>query len=630
MSEKRTRKEKWVSFKHKWRDFRKQWKSELLVILGVFLLLTFGLAGCGLSFLENNFIMIPTIIGDILVGAVFEVLILGEIISDRKSRRKLYNIIWLSPAEITAKNILGDVRSKPSKGFHEEIYFRDRPEEQQFNDKIKNAFDAVSNNVIENRGVLLTGMPLSGKSRMIYEWLKKNKNEKISVLRLKEILPEFDPDINLIPRNFRLNCKKIIIFDNLHTYILNPYFKELFTQLRNTKAVLIATSRTSFELKKVEDELRKIGYLDYFKEIQINNLKEDSNIYELFEQYIFQKISQKVSKPDFDGNIGSLFLDLDVIKERYDTLCKDIDKIASFFKAIKISYAFDLYEGESRFILKIIKTIFEQKYYQNISIAQGEYDTFIEKICAQEIASGKTKNYLFIEPVYVERIFDHERDIFKILVEDFNFLFNLFENDVFVLNKIGIQIISSNKNLPHNFEPFKKGILCFEKIYTLQPDDPDALINLGVAYAGKGELDKAIEKFQETLALRPDDPDALINLGVAYAKKGELDKAIEKYQEALALRPDYPDALINLGVAYFYTKNYIEIKNIFDRLLAIDPTYSMGYFHLARLYSIQNNEKEALKFLHIALKMDPSMKRFREDPSFDNIRDTVDFKKLMD
>jgi tetratricopeptide (TPR) repeat protein len=64
----------------------------------------------------------------------------------------------------------------------------------------------------------------------------------------------------------------------------------------------------------------------------------------------------------------------------------------------------------------------------------------------------------------------------------------------------------------------------------LNPELADAYNNRGIAYAGKGELDRAIEDYNTAIKLNPELADAYYNRGIAYRDKGELDRAIEDYK----------------------------------------------------------------------------------------------------
>ena len=81
------------------------------------------------------------------------------------------------------------------------------------------------------------------------------------------------------------------------------------------------------------------------------------------------------------------------------------------------------------------------------------------------------------------------------------------------------------------------------------PDCWMAHNNLGLALAGRGQVDEAIAHYQKALKIKPDYAEAHNNLGQALADRGEVDEAIAHYQKALEIKPDYVAAHNNLGLA---------------------------------------------------------------------------------
>jgi len=76
-----------------------------------------------------------------------------------------------------------------------------------------------------------------------------------------------------------------------------------------------------------------------------------------------------------------------------------------------------------------------------------------------------------------------------------------------------------------------------------------AHLNLGLALAGRGQVDAAITHYQKALELKPSSSNAHNNLGLALAQKGQADEAIANFQKAVEIKPDYANAHQNLGVA---------------------------------------------------------------------------------
>lgn len=74
--------------------------------------------------------------------------------------------------------------------------------------------------------------------------------------------------------------------------------------------------------------------------------------------------------------------------------------------------------------------------------------------------------------------------------------------------------------------------------------------NRALAYANKGENDKAISDYDKAIALNPDLAITYYNRGLAYRNKGQHGLSIRDYDKAISLNPDYGYAHGNRGVAY--------------------------------------------------------------------------------
>jgi len=75
-----------------------------------------------------------------------------------------------------------------------------------------------------------------------------------------------------------------------------------------------------------------------------------------------------------------------------------------------------------------------------------------------------------------------------------------------------------------------------------------AFSNRGIAYARKGQYDRAIEDLDQAIRLNPNYTEAFRNRGTAYGLKGQLDRAIQDYDQAIRLNPNYAEAYNNRGL----------------------------------------------------------------------------------
>ena len=71
----------------------------------------------------------------------------------------------------------------------------------------------------------------------------------------------------------------------------------------------------------------------------------------------------------------------------------------------------------------------------------------------------------------------------------------------------------------------------------LDAKDPDAYHERALAYADKGDLDRAIAAFTEAIRLDRKPATAYKNRGLAYRNKGQFDEAIADFTEVIRLDP---------------------------------------------------------------------------------------------
>src|SRR5919201_5668145 len=76
------------------------------------------------------------------------------------------------------------------------------------------------------------------------------------------------------------------------------------------------------------------------------------------------------------------------------------------------------------------------------------------------------------------------------------------------------------------------------------------LFDEGVAAAGGGRHDEAVEKFTQAAALNATCYDCYYNIGFSYSQKKDYDKAEAAYKKAIELKPDYGEAYNGLSNIY--------------------------------------------------------------------------------
>ncbi len=90
--------------------------------------------------------------------------------------------------------------------------------------------------------------------------------------------------------------------------------------------------------------------------------------------------------------------------------------------------------------------------------------------------------------------------------------------------------------------------------------------SLGQAYLNLGRYSEARLQFNRVNSLEPEEPGGLYGLGLAYSKEGRYDKAIQKFDKALLLQNDFLDAELEKGFAYADLGNIERAEKIAEGL----------------------------------------------------------------
>ena len=98
----------------------------------------------------------------------------------------------------------------------------------------------------------------------------------------------------------------------------------------------------------------------------------------------------------------------------------------------------------------------------------------------------------------------------------------------------------------------------FEKVLELEPNNLEAILQLGLAEFRLGEADKAAERFENIIQNYRRHSGAYYYLGVYHLRQRNFEKAVENFKESLHLKPEDPETLWNLWTAYNELGGYPE------------------------------------------------------------------------
>jgi tetratricopeptide (TPR) repeat protein len=175
-----------------------------------------------------------------------------------------------------------------------------------------------------------------------------------------------------------------------------------------------------------------------------------------------------------------------------------------------------------------------------------------------------------------------------------------------VYNKIGIayhqmqQLVSARKN--------------YEQAVKMKRDYAEALNNIGTVYYAQKSYRRAIGYYQRALKLSQ-SASIYSNLGTAYFARKQYQAATEAYQEAFNRDPDVFEHKSNFGTL-------LQDRNVEER--------AKFHYYLAKMYAKSGRNELALQYVRKALEEGfKERNKLTEDPEFQALRDTPEFKELL-
>jgi tetratricopeptide (TPR) repeat protein len=108
-------------------------------------------------------------------------------------------------------------------------------------------------------------------------------------------------------------------------------------------------------------------------------------------------------------------------------------------------------------------------------------------------------------------------------------------------------------------------------------------LNKGIISGIEGNYDKAIQENNKVLEKDPNNINALNNLGFSFMSLGKYDESITYLEKALELDPKFLPAIVNKGSILRLTGNYEGAIEYYDKAISIDPDFQLALINKQKL-----------------------------------------------
>ncbi|MEN3013253.1 MAG: DUF2723 domain-containing protein [Endomicrobiia bacterium] len=186
----------------------------------------------------------------------------------------------------------------------------------------------------------------------------------------------------------------------------------------------------------------------------------------------------------------------------------------------KLRYAGVVYVVETNFLPSYYKKSFFREIYSYRTIYDKYYDYRSKAL---------VPIYLFMEAT-------NEEDVYK-KVKLLKLCYFLWKEVDWLKNNIKIELHNEAYKILNDGDiALAKDI--YEFILRIDPNDTNALLNLGVIFEKLNQFDLAKTYYYKVIEMNPYNPTAYYNLGVIFWKESNWDKVIEYFNKVLKIQPD--------------------------------------------------------------------------------------------
>lgn len=177
---------------------------------------------------------------------------------------------------------------------------------------------------------------------------------------------------------------------------------------------------------------------------------------------------------------------------------------------------------------------------------------------------------------------------------------------------------------------FQEALRLSEEAVALGRDEIRHLHTLGEVRLTVGDEAGAAEAYRAMLALDPENPEAHLEIGLLHEARGEVREAEEHFVESLKSDPANPRALYSYASLYYAADDLESAEELLVRAVASDAHYSPALSALASVRARRGDYRDALDYIEKAVEAGESdAEHFKRALEFAPLRADPRFRSLL-
>jgi predicted Zn-dependent protease len=134
-----------------------------------------------------------------------------------------------------------------------------------------------------------------------------------------------------------------------------------------------------------------------------------------------------------------------------------------------------------------------------------------------------------------------------------------------------------------------------KKLDEMGGEDIEAIRELAVQAGTLGKHKECIELWERLIAIQPNTPEAFVNMSHVYIQLGKHSDALLSARKALELVPHLKEANLNYAISELYLGNVKQAIPVLEDVLERLPEYLSAQFMLAATYCCDGNKKKGIE-----------------------------------
>jgi tetratricopeptide (TPR) repeat protein len=192
-----------------------------------------------------------------------------------------------------------------------------------------------------------------------------------------------------------------------------------------------------------------------------------------------------------------------------------------------------------------------------------------------------------------------------------------------IRDELAAHLLAQNNNL-------EEALSLAEEAVALGQDEIRHLYTLGEVRLALGEEEGSAKAYRTVLNLDPEDPNAHLEMGLYHERRGEVERAEEHFVEALKQDPGNPRALYSYASLYYATDDLETAEDLLVRAVAVDAGYSPALSALASIRARRGDYATSLDYIEKAVAAgEQDAEHFRQALEFAPLRNHPKFRTLL-